>query len=156
MNLPERFIDKICFEALTGCWIWTGSKTRSNEFGYGQFWDSSKGKTVLAHRFSYESIKGAIPVGLDVDHLCRNRACCNPDHLEPVCRGENMMRSPHFKDREVCPKGHVMTPENIVKNNRGAYKQYRSCRECRLIYGRWYQKNRRPSRARKKGAEHAE
>lgn len=71
-------------EYSTPCWIWRGHINRRT--GYG-----SRGKR-LAHRLLYEAAKGPIPAGMDVDHLCRVRSCVNPDHLEPVTRGENIRR----------------------------------------------------------------
>lgn len=71
----------------TGCWL-TPVVRRD---GYGQI--SVKGKVHRAHRFYYEYLKGPVPEGLDLDHLCRNRACVNPDHLEPVTRQVNLRRS---------------------------------------------------------------
>ena len=69
------------------CWIWTGS---TNGCGYGE--TSEAGKKVYTHRLMYERHVGPIPEGKDIDHLCRNRACCNPAHLEPVTRQENLLR----------------------------------------------------------------
>lgn len=71
----------------TGCWIW---QRGINAYGYGRAYD--KGKTVQAHRLFYERKYGPIPDGLDPDHLCRNRACVNPDHMELVSRAENVRR----------------------------------------------------------------
>src|SRR6185295_6552302 len=69
-----------------GCWIW---KSALDTGGYGQFYDV---KTINSHRWTYQHFIGPIPPGLDLDHLCRNRACCNPMHLEPVTRSENILR----------------------------------------------------------------
>lgn len=68
------------------CWEWSGTTTR----GYGRFWVG--GKMVRAHRASYEMFRGPIPSGLELDHLCRNTRCVNPDHLEAVSHRENTMR----------------------------------------------------------------
>ena len=72
----------------SGCWLWQRSKSRD---GYG--WASLKNRTKQAHRLVYELIKGPVPDGLVLDHLCRVRHCVNPDHLEPVTPGENVRRS---------------------------------------------------------------
>lgn len=71
-----------------GCWLWTGCKTRG---GYGSF-RNEKGKTENAHRWAYRVFIGSVPEGLELDHLCRNRSCVNPHHLEPVTRYENTIR----------------------------------------------------------------
>lgn len=81
-----RFWAKV--DAEGDCWVWTGALS---DTGYGSF--APAGKAKSAHRFAYESLVGPIPVGLQLDHLCRNRACVNPDHLEPVSATENTRRS---------------------------------------------------------------
>lgn len=96
------------------CWEWTACK---NSKGYGV---SGVSKTPLAHRVSYELLKDDIPDGLQLDHLCRNRACVNPDHLEAVTNRENILRSKLFRDR--CPKGHLY--DKITKEG------YRGCNIC--------------------------
>lgn len=68
------------------CWIWT----RALRNGYGAIWID--GRVEYAHRAAYELHIGSIPDGLELDHLCRVRSCCNPTHLEPVTRRENLMR----------------------------------------------------------------
>lgn len=70
-----------------GCWEWTAAKAGQ---GYGYFWKDGGLRRI--HRVVYEELRGPIPSGLDLDHTCRNRACCNPAHLEPVTRTVNLRR----------------------------------------------------------------
>lgn len=88
-RLLDRFWAKV-FER-EGCWLWCGTVLN----GYGQF--SFEGKTVKAHRHSYEALVGPIPIGLALDHLCRNRGCVNPKHLEPVTWQTNIHRGRQSK-----------------------------------------------------------
>jgi len=127
MTIEERFWSKV--EKTDGCWIWiAGIRTD----GYGEF-HPIRTKTVMAHRFSYELIKGNIPAGLTLDHLCRNRPCVNPDHLEPVTLTENVLRGAgipaNYARSTHCSKGH----ERV----RGA-DGYRTCRECLNAWKREY------------------
>lgn len=88
----DRFAAKVAL-APSGCLEWMGS---TNPGGYGSFAarpTSVDSKRVMAHRWSYEHHVGPIPSGLDLDHLCRNRKCVNPAHLEPVTRSENVRRA---------------------------------------------------------------
>lgn len=82
---PKIKANLICDEY--GCWVWVGRKNRN---GYGRAcW---QGKEPVAHRLVYELVVGTIPEGMFLDHLCRNRACCNPEHLEPVTPQVNTLR----------------------------------------------------------------
>lgn len=110
------------------CWTWTGNTTR----GYGNFWlGHVNGK---AHRFSYELAFGAIPDGLQIDHLCRVRFCVNPSHLEAVTQRENILRSPECPasvnaHKTHCKRGHEFTPANTqaVKTLSGWGRRCRTC-----------------------------
>lgn len=81
------------------CWKWRGC---TNSAGYGFIY--VRGKSLPVHQFAYELSKGPVPQGLELDHLCCNRTCCNPEHLEPVTHAENMVRAgiiPHAKPASI-------------------------------------------------------
>lgn len=115
-------------EPNTGCWLWTGS---SYGQGYGAY--SSGGRTVRAHRLAYEAFVGKIPEGLTIDHLCRVRCCVNPQHLEPVTMGVNVLRGESFSARQKrqthCFRGHSLSGENL-RVDRGSL---RICVACKRI-----------------------
>ena len=114
VNLPERIQSKIMPEPNSGCWLWTASLDGK---GYGQIM-CGRNNLKRAHRLVYESLRGAIPAGLDLDHKCRVRSCVNPDHLEPVTRAENLRRGignrAALQAKTHCKNGH----EYSVKNTR--------------------------------------
>lgn len=123
-NLPDRFRDKISPEPNSGCWLWTAA---TSNVGYSVY--SINRKLVYGHRFSYESLVGPIPKGLDIDHLCRVRCCVNPDHLEPVTRRENVIRGHRWNGHKRptrCPSGHLYSGDNLYINKLGRYV----CRIC--------------------------
>lgn len=124
--------------AANGCIEWVGG-LYSN--GYGQFYPGPKWRTkkALAHRWYYEFLHGPIPAELDLDHLCKNRRCVNPKHLEPVTRKENVRRA---LVKSACINGHVFTVENTYVNPTTGN---RSCRSCARAYddARRDEKNRK-------------
>lgn len=127
LNLSESFWSKVAIVE-DGCWMWMAGRHRS---GYGVF--NIKGRQHVAHRLAYEALQGDIPEGLDLDHLCRVRACVNPDHLEPVTRRENLLRSPITltsikASQTTCIRGHEFTPENVQIRRKDGTRHCRTCR----------------------------
>ena len=120
-----------------GCWLWHGQLDHG---GYGTVARPNRdgvGKRSGAHRVVYELLVGPIPDCLQLDHLCRNRRCVNPSHLEPVTASENLRRSQSAF--VVCGRGHAMTPENIRHRKDGT----RLCKLCdRLRRKKSYQNHR--------------
>lgn len=120
----ESFHAKHFVDQGSGCWLWTGATT---EAGYGVFWARP---LRYAHVFAYEMFIGPIPEGLELDHKCRVRNCCNPRHLEPVTHAENTRRGIAgvlYEHPTHCPKGHPYSGENLSLRFDGR----RRCKECK-------------------------
>lgn len=125
-NTPAIFWSRV--DKTDSCWIWRGRFVKHHyRGGYGRFDIAGKGK--LAHRLSYEWLIGPVGEGLELDHLCRNRACVNPDHLEPVTHAENMRRGAHAM-KTHCPKGHEFVGHNLVLYTARGWTE-RRCRACK-------------------------
>jgi hypothetical protein len=110
----------------TACWTWTSTICKTTGYGYFYY----QRKNLLAHRFSYQLFIGLIPHGLQLDHLCRNRSCVNPTHLEPVTIKENIRRGISFAVQNAvkthCKNGHEFTIKNSFIDKFGN----RNCRAC--------------------------
>ncbi len=125
----DRVLRRVLVLVESGCWHWTGS-LKTN--GYGQINIGAGLSPASVHRVTYEEFVGPVPDGLELDHLCRNRACCNPDHLEPVTRADNVARGAraagYADSRETCIRGHHWTPENTYRRFLGGPRWCRTCK----------------------------
>jgi len=104
----EQLFERTMPEPNSGCWLWAIAFNRG---GYGRA--TQHGRAASAHRAVYEAFVGPIPPGLQIDHLCRNRLCVNPAHLEPVSAKENIRRrgltgmGARHAAKTTCPRGHL-------------------------------------------------
>lgn len=139
----ERFLEKIEI-APTGCWIWTAA---TNRHGYGMFnpGRSTGRRWRAAHIWAYEHFIGTVPDGLELDHLCRNPRCANPNHLEPVSHAVNIRRGitvqrnrERFAAQTHCKNGHPFSGENLLMSG-----GIRICRTCKRAAGARTRQRRR-------------
>lgn len=141
-TFEERLWARIDKDAPGGCWLWRGALTSD---GYGAIWKD--GGTARVHRVTYELLAGQIPEGKHLDHLCRVRSCCNPDHLESVTPYENWRRGENFAAvmlrEDECGRGHAMTEDNTYRFGDGQ----RRCRACYIVADRARSKRRRAATA---------
>lgn len=130
MNFRAYIEDRSIPEPNSGCWLWLLS-LGSHGYPQGSMPRLTGERVSLVHRMSYAAFKGAVPKGMDVDHLCRNTLCVNPDHLEAATQLANRRRQAGFKcdavndDTSRCPHGH------------GDYRRVSGklvCAECRKKY----------------------
>jgi hypothetical protein len=128
-TVKEMTYEQRLFSALDvgDCWQWTRPV---GDGGYGRIWDGRQ--TIAAHRAVWRVLVGSIPDGLELDHLCRNRRCCNPDHLQPVTAKVNVHRSEspvaHNARKTHCKRGHELpSPDQ---------KGWRRCQICNADFHR--------------------
>lgn len=137
-TLLERFMAKWKEDA-NGCWIWQSTiyGIRQDRPGYGSITVARRNRP--AHRVSYELLRGPIPAGMTIDHLCRVTLCVNPAHLEPVTAAENTRRAgPATKTH--CVNGHPFDEANTYLRSTGGQ---RGCRACNLAAVKRYEARKR-------------
>lgn len=125
-----RLMRRVEKDAASGCWLWQGTV---HDTGYGYMSVGCQNRRV--HRIAYELLVGSIPAGLTIDHLCRNRLCVNPAHLEPVTGAENSRRAMLLPWPRQCVKGH-----DLERRTGGRQAGRTFCRQCKNV-------NRRARRA---------
>ena len=138
MTPMQRFVRRIQVDPETGCWNVRGLNSK----GYGTLaLGGAHDPYTTTHRFSYELFFGPVPEGRQIDHLCRNRGCANPLHLEIVTQRVNILRgaSPSAENAKKtrCKHGHESTLENTY-----TWRGMRHCRACGRIRQARYQKRR--------------
>lgn len=117
----------------TDCWVPTYSHKQHDRDGYARVKVGERPhiKAVVAHRLTFEHFVGPVPDGLELDHLCRVRACCNPTHVEPVTHQINVLRGMTTGAIAVrsglCKRGHSLVDAFVMKQGS------RACRECNRL-----------------------
>jgi len=143
-NLLEKALPTHAVDA-SGCWLLA---TKTNDKGYAYLCRRLDGinHTIYGHRLFYWKLVGPIPDELELDHTCRNPACVNPEHVEPVTHIENMMRGRYGDNarKTHCPHGHALSGDNLVPHR----LPIRNCLTCRRRGAREYSRRRRAERAR--------
>ena len=145
-SAKERFWKYVFPEPMSGCWLWIGPITSGRQSGlkYGSLTElvAGKSKTRSAHTLSFEIHKGLVPKGLEIDHLCRNTLCVNPEHLESVTHKVNALRgiSPSAKNSKKthCIRGHILEGPHLYITKAGS----RACRTCNTLLAREYRKRK--------------
>lgn len=127
---PEQILALVRKDSASACWPWPG---RVHTDGYGR--TSTDGRRGQVHRITYALVKGSIPEGLELDHLCRNRACANPNHLEAVTSRVNLLRgvgaAAQNARKTECKRGHSLVGANCYVN---AGSGFRQCRRCKALH----------------------
>lgn len=141
LTTEERFWQYVNKDAPQGCWEWTGGLSH----GYGNFMARHEDGTyaqVQAHRFAYRLLVGPVPDGLVMDHLCRNKLCVRPLHLDPVTQRVNVQRGDAAVAHAACGRGHPFDAENTYIAPNGI----RACKTCRrAALARYREKKRKAS-----------
>lgn len=137
----DRLLSRVDTSDPKDCWTWPGA---DNGVGYGVIGSGGhSGSNVYTHRVAYEHIIGPIPPGLVLDHLCRNRRCCNPTHLEPVTHRTNLRRGIGVTAQNAakthCPSMHAYDSGNTYIYPSGQ----RRCMTCAREYQRRLRARRR-------------
>jgi len=145
-----RFWEHVGETDANGCWPWMGARTGGGNGGYGQIrvplgQDTVKWRRVPAHRFLFEIYYGPLPDGLELDHLCRNRRCVNPFHMEAVTGRVNILRgtapSAINSRKTHCSKGHPLAGDNLKLERNKTGQVQRRCRTCAKIAAARYWRN---------------
>lgn len=135
-DIIERLLNRV--EKTDECWNWTGSLSTS---GYGQItgYVNDEKTNLITHRVVYEHFKGKIPKNHSIDHLCRNKLCQNPEHLEAVTPRVNTLRGVSAvainAQKTHCSSGHPLSGKNLLMDKKNNVRMCKACR--RVVHYNW-------------------
>jgi hypothetical protein len=144
-SLEQRIRESSVIDPITGCWNWT--KELSKPQGYARMVIGSRAdqtrRDTYGHRVSYEVFRRKIPDGMVIDHVCRNRACVNPEHLRLVALGQNTLEnslstSAINAQKTYCIRNHPLFGDNLYISPEGG----RQCRTCTRMRSEIYRRER--------------
>jgi hypothetical protein len=129
---PEKILSKLIINKENNCWEWQGSLDKDG-YGYFKIRNKQERKRYRSHRVLYDFFKGITNNSMVIDHECKNRKCCNPDHLREISTYENLMSNSNGIGSVNSKKTHCKNGHEFTDLNTYVWKKERHCKTCKAI-----------------------